>query len=454
MTKTKLSPDESLSFKLVTQLLPKETSQLDLYFSIPTEMGINKDTFNEVDFFNAHIKTHCAYYSEQLHLPLVRSRYISQNKGEKSDYRVNLNLFSYQIRIALDADIKATLKLKQADEFYPVSSELVEQAKKLLKKLRRYKPPEQTLKPYFQNADNYLSWHSEQAFLKLLSRGPKSSEFANERAEILSFCKQETEYREKHNYNSQVTLDDPNRITNKMRLLQRLIEHGVVFNKRTVDLNLNLKRLIRGLVTGVIMAFVMYLVLNARSSFQEITLALIALLGVIYGIRETFKDEITQWAWRKIQHGRPKWRNIFKNSVDDKPVATQTVWLELIKPKELPQEVDELLQQRRQQNKQDATLLHYCSKTEVKQKEFIPGYEEIQQRITFNLSSFSRYLKKGAGKLYSHDGQKVSGQAVERRYQINLVLKYSTNEHETPNQLERYKITMNRSEIVAIDKII
>ncbi|TLX46696.1 hypothetical protein C1E24_12595 [Pseudoalteromonas phenolica] len=453
MTKTKLSPDESLSFKLVTQLLPKEASQLDLYFSIPTDMGINKDTFNEVDFFNAHIKTHCAYYSEQLHLPLVRSRYISQNKGEKSDYRVNLNLFSYQIRIALDADIKATLKLKQADEFYPVAGELVEQAKKLLKKLRRYKPPEQTLKPYFQNADNYLSWHSEQAFLKLLAKGPKSSEFSSERNDILSFCKEETAYREKHNYNSQVTLEDPNRITNKMRLLQRLIEHGVVFKKKTQDLNLNLKRLVRGLVTGVIMAFVMYLVLNARSNFQEITIALIALLGVIYGLRETFKDEITQWAWRKIQHGRPKWRNIFKNSVDDKVVARQTVWFELIKSKELPEDVDALLQKRRQQNKQSATLLHFCSKNEVKQQEFIPGYEEIQQRITFNLSSFARYLKKGAGKLYSHDGNKVSGQGVERRYQINLVLKYTTNRQDSVKQLERYKVTMNRSEIVAIEKI-
>jgi hypothetical protein len=201
------------------------------------------------------------------------------------------------------------------------------------------------------------------------------------------------------------------------------------------------------------MAFVMYLVLNARSNFQEITIALIALLGVIYGLRETFKDEITQWAWRKIQHGRPKWRNIFKNSVDDKVVAKQTIWFELIRSKELPEDVDALLQKRRQQNKQAATLLHFSSKNEVKLQEFIPGYEEIQQRITFNLSSFARYLKKGAGKLYSHDGTKVSGQGVERRYQINLVLKYTSENSKDEKQLERYKITMNRSEIIAIERI-
>lgn len=453
MKKTKISPDESLSIKLVTQLFPNEDSQHDLYFSIPNEMRIHSDTFNKTDFFNSHIKIQCAYYSEQLHLPLVRSRYISKKKGEKSDYRVNLNLFSYQIRIALDADIKAALKLKSAHEFYPMACELVGQIKKLLKKLRRYEPSEQTLKHYFQNADNYLSWHSEQGFLKLLAKGPKSSEFSRERSLILDFCKEEKIHRELHNYNSEVTLDDPNRITNKMRLLQRLIEHGVVFDKKIYDLTLNLRRLVRGLVTGIIMALVMYLVLNARTSFQEITVALIALLGVIYGLRETFKDELTQWTVRKIQHGRPRWRIFFINSADDEEVSRQTINFELIRSRELPEDVDALLQKRRQQNKQPATLLHFSSKNEVRQQEFMPGYEEIQQQITFDLSSFARYLKKGAGKLYSHDGNKVSGQGVERRYQINLVLKYTTDQNKENNQLERYKITMNRSEIIAIERI-
>nr|WP_194710105.1 hypothetical protein [Pseudoalteromonas sp. S16_S37] len=429
-------------------MLPKETSQLDLYFSIPTDMGIDETTLNEVDFFNANIKSHCAYYSEQLHLPLVQSRFISQNKGQKTGYRLNLNLFCYQIRIALDADVKAVLQLKEADVFFPEATLLVEQIQGLLKKLRRYTPPDNKLKSYFQNADNYLSWHTEQAFLKLLANGPKSSDFSEERAIIIDFCQQENQYRAEQSYNSQVTLDDPNRITNKMKLLERLIEYGVVFNKQTVDLTLNLKRVVKGLVTGVIMAFVMFIVLNARSNFQEVTLALIALLGVIYGLRETFKEDLTQWAWRIMQRGRPKWRNKFKSSVSDDIVCTQTIWLEHIRKRDLPKEVIQLLRQRRQQNKQAANLMHFCSKNHVNLSEFLPGYDELQQRITFNMASFVRYLKKGAGKLYTLDGQKVSKRSVERRYQINLVLRFTSNQEV---QLERYKLTMNRSEIVAIE---
>jgi hypothetical protein len=448
VSKVKLSQDENLSFKINYQLLPKETNQLDLYFSIPTDMGINANTLNEVDFFNANIKSHSAYYSEQLHLPLVHSRFISQTKREKTGYRLNLNLFCYQLRIALDADIKATLQLKEPETFFPAAALLVDQTDRLLKNLRRYTPPDNKLKSYFQNADNYLSWHTEQTFLKLLSKGPKSSEFSDERATLIRFCQQENQYRTEQTYNSQVTLEDPNRITNKMKLLERLIEYGVVFNRQTTDLTLNLKRLVKGVVTGVIMAFVMFIVLNARSNFQEVTVALIALLGVIYGLRETFKEDLTQWAWRMIQRNRPKWRNKFKNSVNDDIVCSQTIWLEHIRSKDLPNDVNNLLKQRRQQNKQAAHLMHFCSKNQVHVHEFLPGYDEVQQRITFNMASFVRYLKKGAGKLYALEGQKISKKSVERRYQINLILRFSTKHSK---QLERYKLTMNRSEIVAIE---
>lgn len=449
MEKAQLSQDENLSIKISQQLLPLDNQRLDLYFSLPNEMGIGASTLNEENYFFSSIKTHCAYYSAQLHLPLVRSRFISQKKGEQSDYRLNLNLFSYQIKIALDTDVKQILKEKTVEEFYPQAVQIAEEIIGLLKKLRRYSPPDSKLKPYFENADNYLSWHVEQSFLKLLAMGPKSSEFATERNFLLDLCRSENQHRLAHHYNSQITLDDPNRITNKMRLLQRLIEYGVVFKKQTRNLNTQLKRLVRGSVTAVIMAFVMVLVLNARTSFTEVTVALVALLGVIYGLREIFKEDVTRLIWRKIQRGLPKWQNVFNHSVTQTRIATQTLWLEYIKNKHLPTEVNHLFQKRRQQNKQAAQLLHFRSDTRVLAKEFLPGYGEIQQQIILNLTPFVRYLKKGEGRLYSLDEGKITNQGVERRYQINLVLVQTDKEQS--QHLQRFKITLNRSGIVNIE---
>lgn len=449
MNNIKLTQDENLSIKVSYQLLPSDHQRLDLYFSLPIEMGISPKTLTEEHYFHSSIQSHSAYYSDQLHLPLVRSRFISQKKGQQSDYRLNLNLFSYQIRIALDTDIKQTIKLKESEDFYPQAIVLAEQIKSLLKKLRRYTPPDQKLRSFFENADNYLSWQVEQSFLKLLSRGPKSSDFTTERNFLIALCRSENEYREENQYNSQVTLEDPNRITNKMRLLERLIEYGVVFQKEVKNLNSNLKRVVRGTVTAIIMTFVMMLVLNARANFTEVTIALVGMLGVIYGLREIFKEDITRVIWRSIQKGLPKWKNIYSNSVNKSRVASQTIWLEYIRNKDLPKQVDKLFQTRRQQNKQAAQLLHFRSDTKVNVKSFLPGYDEIQQRIYFNLTPFIRFLKKGEGRLYSLDGSKITKQAVERRYQINVVLMQTDKQYQ--QEIQRFKITLNRSNIINIE---
>ncbi len=414
-------------------------------------MSVNPQTLSEESFFNNNFKSHLAYNANNIHLPLVRSRFVSKNKGEQQDYRQNLNLYCYQVRLALNADIKDTLKYQEADEFYPGAIELCEQTKGLLKKLRRYTPDDEKLLPFYKNADNYLSWHVEQSFLKLLDEGPRSSDFAKERSELLEFCKNENSYRDEQEYNSQSTLEDANRITNKMRLLQRLIEHGVVLTRSTRHLNSYLKRMVKGTVTAVIMAFVMLVVLNARSNFTEVTATLILILGVIYGLREIFKEDITRVIWRAIVRGRPKWRFQFKNSITKDKIASQYIWLEYTSFKRLPKAVRRIFSKRRHQNKQAAQWLHFASETQVNAKEFLPGYDTLQQTMQFSLAPFARYLKRGEGKLYHLDSNKISKKAVERRYQLNVVLVFTQSEDETLYQ--RYKITLNRSKIVNIERI-
>jgi hypothetical protein len=62
-------------------------------------------------------------------------------------------------------------------------------------------------------------------------------------------------------------------------------------------------------------------------------------------------------------------------------------------------------------------------------------------------------MKKGEGRLFSLDGNKISYQGVERRYQINLVVvqESNTNNKKAEEYLQRFKITMNRSKIINIE---
>jgi hypothetical protein len=445
-----LKQDENLSFVIEPQLSPRSEQHLDLYFSIPNEMGVNAQTLSEESYFNNQFKSYVAYNANNIHLPLVRSRFVSKNKGEQQDYRQNLNLYCYQVRLAIDTDIKEALKLEDSHEFYQRAVELCEQSQSLLKKLRRYTPEDEKLISFYTNADNYLSWQIEQSFLKLLDEGPRSSDHAKERNDLLNFCKAENSHRAEQKYNSESTLKDANRITNKMRLLQRLIEHGVILQRQTRHLNSYLKRLVKGSVTAVIMALVMVVILNARATFTEVTASLILILGVIYGLREIFKEDVTRIIWRAIVRGRPKWRFVFRNSITKDRVATQLIWLEYIRFRTIPKEVRAIFSKRRQQNRLAAQWLHFASETRVNAKEFMPGYDSLHQTLHFSLAPFSRYLKKGEGKLYHVESNKISKQAVERRYQLNMVLVLTEDDN---TLYQRYKITMNRSKIVNIEQI-
>ena len=86
-----LKQDENLSFIIEPELNPRSEQRLDLYFSIPNEMSVNPQTLSEESYFNNHFKSHLAYNANNIHLPLVRSRFVSKNKGEQQDYRQNLN---------------------------------------------------------------------------------------------------------------------------------------------------------------------------------------------------------------------------------------------------------------------------------------------------------------------------------------------------------------------------
>ena len=209
--------------------------------------------------------------------------------------------------------------------------------------------------------------------------------------------------------------------------------------------------MVKGTVTAVIMAFVMLVVLNARSNFTEVTATLILILGVIYGLREIFKEDITRVIWRAIVRGRPKWRFQFRNSITKDKIASQYIWLEYTSFKRIPLKVRKIFSKRRHQNKQAAQWLHFASETQVNAKKFLPGYDSLQQTINFSLAPFARYLKRGEGKLYHLESNKISKQSVERRYQLNLVLVFSESGQETLYQ--RYKITLNRSKIVNIEQI-
>lgn len=449
MSKVVLKQEDKLSFKLNHLVEQGKYRRIDVYFLLPNEMGISPQTLTEEDYFYRGILGKRAYYSEGLHLPLVQSRFVSRMKRSSEEYRINLNLFAYQFVKAFDKDIKNIQAQTDNELFYSAIIELVDVATAIIKKFRRNAPEDDKLKAYFDNVDNYLSWFSEQCCYKALIKRSKSSEYQDERSEIIGFCRGEAKYRADRNYNSPSTLQDPNRIANKMRLLRRLIEHGVIFKEETEELGKHLKKVVKGAATSVVMVVVLSMIFFTQGELKGLTYALIASLSVIYGFREVFKDDFKDAMWKLIRQGRPKWSRTLFDSSSRNVIARQKVWLDYIKQKQLPKAVKEVLYRRRAQNKQESILLHYRIDTRVSSKGFQPGYDRIQEQIFFSLRPLIRYLERGRGAVYMEDDGKISKESIERRYQVNVVVGY--RDVKDKQVFQRHKVTVNRTGIVDIE---
>ena len=450
MSKIKVKQEESLSIKFIHQMKVGDNRRLDLYFFLPKEMGIGPQSLNEEEYYHSAITGRRSYYSTGLHLPLVQSRFASQKKRTVEEFRLYLNLFAYQFSVAIETDSKELAQIEEPEQFFNSLQGQCDLVSQLLKKFRRNEPSDPKWKSYFENADNYLSWFCEQRLLKLLSRAPRSSEYSEVLDMAIALCRAESEHRKTKRYNSQQTKEDPNRISNKMLLLRRLIQQGVVLKEEMKTLGTGLKKMTTGFATAMVMLVVSALIIKAQGVFSGLTIALVLTLAVIYGFREIFKEDIRNALWRLIQKGRPKWSRILRDTNSQAPIAKQLVWLDFMKSIELPDKVAEILKRRHRQNKLDAEVLHYGIHTRVTQKEFLAGYTSIQEQVNFSLAPFARYLERGKAKIYKEQDGKISNDSVERRYQINLILAMKDGKDEV--QYARYKITMNRSTIIDISQ--
>ncbi len=450
MSRVSIKQEEALSIKLNHLMGVGQHRKLDLYFLLPKEMGIGPGTLDEETYHQSAMQGRRSYYSKGLHLPLVQTRFVAQKKRTIDEFRLYQNLFAYQFAVAVESDSRELAQLSDPNEFYPALHELAEQVERLLKKFRRNEPSDEKRHSYYENADNYLSWLCEQRLLKLLAHAPRSSDYSDIHEQVLSLCRNESAHRDKCRYNSSQTKEDPNRIANKMLLLRRLIQQGVVLKEEVKGLGVGLKKMATGLATTLIMIVVSSLIIKAQGVFNGLTIMLVLVLSVIYGFREIFKDDIRNTIWRFLRRGKPRWHRVLKDTKSKLALARQLVWLDFVKTKELPAPVREILKRRNRQNKVDAEILHYGVSTRVTDSEFLAGYSTIQEQVVFSLVPFARYLERGKAKLYHEHEGKISNESVERRYQVNLVLVLEDDKNGA--EYARYKITMNRSAIVDISQ--
>ncbi|QJQ96222.1 MULTISPECIES: hypothetical protein [Halomonadaceae] len=450
---------EGFSLKISRVLRESVSHKLDVYLFVPGELGLNTEVMSENAFYHSAIHVKRTYFSDRIHLPLVLSRLARRGSLGSEQYRLSLSLYAYQYVAALerssrelhddkrdsersDAQDASVEKLARIDE-------LIELALDILKRLRRTKPEEESLLKYYQNIDNYLSWFTEQRLLSLVAHLSRDRHYREIKHRLLDICAAESEYREAQEYNSQRVTRDPTRMSNKMRLLRRLIEYPVTLKDKSQELGGGEQKAVKGLATAVVMVFVTLTLLQARQTLGDVTALFVLVLAVIYALREVFKDDLRNTLWRLLRKGRPKWRRQYYDAHSNQLVGRQLEWFDYQRYAKL----DEAIKAARKRSitQREEVVLHYGSHSRMSPTRFLSGYEQTRETLVIDLSVLSRLMDKSSHHVYRHKDGQVVRETVEKRHLINLVTREVQGDGEPV--IQRWKVVISRSKIVDIEAV-
>lgn len=443
-----LGKHDPVTLKISHTLAKSKSADIDIYLFIPGEIGLNSQVLSESEFFYNCIEQKRTYFSDKNLLPLVHSRLAQRGRLSNNQYRVSLSLFAYQYVMALDAEAAKIVENKK-DVGPDDIDTLIELSLDILKRLRRTIPYDEILKRYYSNIDNYLSWYTEQKFLYIVSNLNRDSEYKTIRQRLVTLAEKEQAHRALNHYNSAKATSDIVRLSNKMRLLRRLIEHPIVLKEKVQSLGNNVKRMVKGLATGLVMLFVTITVISARDYLGEITASFIVAMSFIYALREIFKDDLREILWRWLRRGKPKWRRRYFDPSTNKQIGHKLEWLDYKTVLNLPERIQRIRKKRITQREE--LVIHYRSETEMTTSRFLSGYEETLDSVYIDFRTLTRMFDKDSNRVYILDEGQITRENVEKRHLVNLIIK----EHSplTGPSYYRWKVVLNRSKIVDIESI-
>ncbi|MEC8936565.1 MAG: hypothetical protein VYB20_04990, partial [Pseudomonadota bacterium] len=455
------------SFQLrLSRRLKEETSHtLDVYLFVPKELGLSTHVISEEAFYHGAISVSRTYYSDEYHLPLVHSRLASRNQLGSDSYRLSLSLYAYQYVGALERTTQALLadarKLRREPTDEPDAwnekanalterlAEMSDLSDGILKRLRRNPPSDERLYKYFANIDNYLSWFTEQQLLALVAHMPRGGPFSDIKRRFITICQREGEYRQAQEYNAERVMEDPTRMSNKMRLLRLLIEQPITLKQRTLELGSGEQKAVKALATAVVMAFVSLGVLQLRNALGDITALFVLAMALLYALREVFKDDLRNTLWRWLRRGRPKWRRQYIDPTRNALVGRQLEWFDYKRYSALDDDIQQM--RRRTVAQRDEVVMHYRSSSRMSPTRFLSGYEHTRETLHIDLSMLTRLMSKEKHHIYRLKDGQVVRESVERRHLFNLVIR-ETGSEDTP-YLARWKVVVSRSGIVAVERV-
>ncbi|MCP4153660.1 MAG: hypothetical protein GY757_38380 [bacterium] len=464
----------------INQTKDKTSYDIDTYFFIPNNLGINSSTYSKNIFFK-DIHSYIRLKTPTMLLRQIANPELSPLSGlkesikrllEKSgrdnreNFEYHVKMFCSIVKSALRDHVSFTKKSLQNDKTTLVR-EFVSESSQLVKEYRNLKPlinvPTSSEKSLaiFRFGDEFISKSVELYSFKLLKLMDKINPQHQEelKENLAALINNESAYRIACDFHPAPSEEHDNEtLIYRRGVLKKYIGSVLFLDTEREPEGKFLEQFFMGLAAGLAMVFATLVAFYAQSQYGNFTLPVFALLVVSY----IFKDRIKELSRIYFVNKVKKFRFDHKTDIfsdERKKIGTYKDAVNFVDESDLPQEVKKI---RKKDHIADIDnswrgekIIFYRKQVTLFAKRLKKVYKEfdidgVNDIMRFNVSRFLSKMDNPSRKVFTLNEGEIKELPGSRVYRINLIIKVTRDKKIT---CTRYRIILTRDGIKRIDDL-
>lgn len=416
--------------------------RVELYLFTPYEGRFSEWTLSEQQFFFSSLE-------HRFRLMGLPDRDRISKAGSSfallsPHYEILYGSWLFQYRASMD-------RLRQQIQDAELPAEPVKRALRLIQnfaqRLRKSIPEQGSQLRYFRLLDVYFSWHAEQFLLECMTLEGFAGLDQEFRVSISEFLQQEYRHRREMNYQKDFR-GTPTRLWNRMSLYLRLLEYPVVLRSKVTELGAGTRKLVKAGSTMLVMSLFTYFLFNARANSQQLSLALLLGIALIYALRDLLRDDMIKGVTRWLRKGSPRWKLRLLMPYTNKLLALQKVWLDYRKLPELPQQV--LEHSSKWTTNEERQVICYRSVLNLDKAALVQ--DQIQERLSLDCEELCAMIQPTRNKLFTWAGEDdptspAEAHPIEKQHDYDLLL-VSSEGNQGYFSAQRWRLRLGTNGIV------
>jgi hypothetical protein len=436
-----LKRKDDYRLKLSRTLKTPERYQVELYLFAPHENSFSTWALGEQQFF-FHSLTH----SFSLLGPSAKERVDETDSYFLLSPHYEIMYGSWLHRYTASMD-RLRQQFQTADTLSDPVARGLRLSRTFAQRLRKSSPQQSNQQRYFRQMDIYFSWYAEQFLLESMTLENFKTMGEGLQQSVQEFLQQEYKYRKDCDYLSDLH-GTPTRVWNRMSLYRRLLEYPTLLRSKIIVLGAGTKKLVKATSTVLIMALFTYFLFNARNTGQQLSLALLFIIALTYGIRDLLRDNMISGITRWLRKGKPRWKIRLTMPYTKKILAQQLVWLEYRQATELPR----LLLERTRKWVTNENRQVICYRSRLHLEKAALGHDQIREHLSLDCEPLCEMIGATRHKLYVPADRNdplasIEAHPIEKQQDYDLLL-VCTDVDKGHSSAQRWRLRLSVKGIV------